>query len=110
VVTFADGADVEFSAQGLDGTQSFSGCAFHLRGMSAQVVSFVFDIAKAGDFVILPAMENFVPILSHPSQRTMIPKDLPEAVLSESSSELEALLTGGYSAWRKYRDTPSALP
>ncbi|HXE36819.1 MAG TPA: hypothetical protein VN087_23090 [Verrucomicrobiae bacterium] len=106
IVTFPDGVDVELSAKGLDGSGSFTGCAFHVRGLSSNLAAFIFEIAKAGDMVVLPAMEDFVPILSAPEQRNELPPDLQAGergpVLCRSASELEVLLSGGYVAWQKY--------
>ena len=69
---------------------------------------FVLEIAKAGDMTILPAMEDFVPILTSPDQRRELPSDLdqecPEPVVCESPAELESLLLGGHTGWQKYRD------
>ena len=106
-VTFTDGADVEFSAE-LESKGKFDGCAFFVRGMSRLLIKFIFDIAKAGDMVILPAMEGFVPILCSSEQKQHLPKELahnePPPVVCESGEELESLLCGGYESWRKYRD------
>jgi hypothetical protein len=108
IVSFPDGVDVEFSAKGLDGRTKFNGCMFHIRGMNSQLVKFIFEIAKAGDMVILPATEDFVPILSIAGQRQHLPSDLaknePKPILCESSGELESLLSGGFGGWCKYRD------
>jgi hypothetical protein len=106
IVKFSDGVDVELSARGLDGGDSFTGCAFHLRAMNADLVAFIFEIASAGDMVLLPAMEDFVPILSSPAQMNQLPPDLQHGertpVLCNSALELETVLTGGYAAWKKY--------
>lgn len=106
IVTFPDGVDVELSAKGLDGSSSFTGCAFHVRGLSSNLAAFIFEIAKAGDMVVLPAMEDFVPILSAPGQRNELPPDLQASergpIWCRSASELEVLLSGGYAAWQKY--------
>ena len=106
IVTFPDGVDVELSAKGLDGSSSFTGCAFHLRGLSSNLAAFIFEIAKAGDMVVLPAMEEFVPILSAPEQRNELPPDLQASergpIWCRSATELEVLLSGGYAAWQKY--------
>ena len=108
VVKFPDGVDVELSAKGLNGAAIFTGCAFHIRGMSPHLVSFIFEIAKAGDMVVLPAMEDFVPILSSPQQKQQLPADLsqqsPVAVVCESPAELGSLLSGGYAGWQEYRN------
>jgi hypothetical protein len=106
IVTFPDGVDVELSAKGLDGSGSFTSCAFHVRGLSCNLAAFIFEVAKAGDMVVLPAMKDFVPILSAAEQRNELPLDLQagerEPVLCRSASELEVLLSGGDSAWQKY--------
>jgi hypothetical protein len=108
VVEFPDGVDVEFSAKGLDGSADFEGCAFHIRGMSPLLVAFILEIAKAGDMVILPAMEGFVPILTSPEQKIQLPTELaenePKPVVCSAPDELESLLCGGYNGWQKYRD------
>jgi len=43
VVPFQDGSSVEFSAKGLQTGESFTGCSFHLRGASKEVVKFVYS-------------------------------------------------------------------
>lgn len=107
-VTFPDGQDVEFSAKGLEGSDKFTGCSFQIRGMSPHLFRFMLEIAKAGDMVMLPAMEDFIPILSHSEQRKELPEDLarnePEPIVCGSPEELESLLSGGYAGWQKYRD------
>jgi hypothetical protein len=108
IVKFPDGLDVEFSAKGLEDPESFTDCAFHIRGMSAHLTRFIFEIAKAGEMVILPVMEPFVPILSLPVQMNALPTELaenePKPVLCSSADELQTLLSGGYGEWKKYRD------
>jgi hypothetical protein len=108
VIDFPDGCSLEFSAKGLAGPGDFTGCAFHIRGMSPLLVRFMFEVAKAGQFVILPAMEPFVPILTAAHQRDKLPPDLlqdcPEPVVCQSADELAALLGEGYTSWKRYRD------
>jgi hypothetical protein len=108
IVKFPDGVDVEWSAEGLDGTAKFTGCAFHIRGMSSHLANFILEIAKAGDMVMLPAMEDFVPILSSPEQKLQLPSDVAqdgrEPVVCESPAELESVLSGGLAGWQRYRN------
>jgi hypothetical protein len=108
IVEFPDGGDVEFSAKGLEATDDFTGCSFSIHGVSAHLSEFMFEIAKAGDMVMLPAMEDFVSILTRGAQREELPVELanndPEPVLCGSPEELESLLSGGYNGWKKYRD------
>jgi len=107
-VAFPDGSDVDFSAEGLQGLGDFSDCAIHIHGLSSHITSFIFEIARAGDMVILPAMDDFVPILLSPEQKKELPAELaendPKPVLCGSSGELEALLSDGHTGWLKYRD------
>jgi hypothetical protein len=101
-----DCADVELSAKGLDGAARFTGCAFHIDGMSPQLVRFILEIAKAGDMVVLPATEDLVPILSSLEQKQQLPSHLveggPEPVFCESPAELVSLLSRGDAGWQKY--------
>jgi hypothetical protein len=100
-VTFPDGVEVELSAQGLDGTAKFTGCAFHLRSMSPHLPEFIFALAKA-DMVVLPTTERSVAILSSPQQREHLPPDLArdgwELVVCDTSAELASLFFGGCAA------------
>jgi hypothetical protein len=107
-VRFADDDEVEFSAKGLDGAASFGGCAFHVRRLSPHLFAFLWDIAKAGELVLLPAMKDSIAILSSPDQKQHLPAELINhswtIVVCESAEELQALLTGGFNSWRKYLD------
>lgn len=108
VVKFPDGQDVEFSAEGLQGSGEFTGCSFQIRGMSPHLVRFMFEVAKAGDMVLIATMEPFVPILSRPEQQEQLPAELaendPAPVVCGSPEELDSLLSGSYESWQKYRD------
>lgn len=54
---------------------------------------FIFEIAKAGEMVMLRAVEDFVPILSSPEQRNQLAPDLLRAdrapIWCKSAPELE---------------------
>jgi hypothetical protein len=107
-VKFSDGVDVELSAKGLDGAARFTGCAFHIHSMSPHLLRFILEVAKAGDMVVLPLMEDLVPILSSPEQKQQLPscfaQDSPEPVFCESTAELGSLLSRGYDGWQNYRN------
>lgn len=108
-IEFLDGETVDFSAKELADPGNFDGCAFHIHGMSSHMFKFMLEIAKAGDMVILPAMEDFVPILSSDAQQKELPAELaendPKPVVCGSAEELELLLSDGHAAWQKYRDS-----
>jgi len=93
-------------AQGLDGNGDFTNCAFITHGLSPQLLTIVFDVAQAGDMIIVPAMEPFAVILSSEGQRAHLPEDLAKEtiVLCTSASQLEALVQEGYDGWLRYRD------
>jgi hypothetical protein len=113
VVDFANGTSVEFSARGLNGKEPFSGCAFHIRGISRQLIEFVFDVARAGDFVIFNCQgddsdESPVVITVGLEQAARLPADLADQYKSRpvctSAEMLGALLLPGYDGWHDYRD------
>jgi hypothetical protein len=107
VVSLPEGGDVEFSASGLESQDSFNGCAFHVRGFSDSLAKFIFDIARAGDMVIIPAMEGNPLILLSEAQRPHVHPDALKSlrpVVVNSAQELAALLGGGFGAWSRYRD------
>jgi hypothetical protein len=107
-VRISDGTEVEFSARGLNGDGDFTSAAFHIRGMSECLAAFIWEVAHAGEMVIVPAMEDWVPILPTLDQYQHLPidlkRDFPTPVVCESAAQLNLLLEGGYSSWRKYRD------
>ena len=49
IVEFGDGGDVELSAKGLDGAESFTGCAFHIHGVSSNLARFILEIVGLRD-------------------------------------------------------------
>lgn len=107
VVAFPDGVDVEFSARGLDSAESFTGCAFHIRGTGDDPIKFMFDVARAGDMVIIPAMEDTPLVLLSEAQEAGVPADVRESlrsILLRSPGELGAVLSGGFEGWSAYRD------
>ncbi len=107
VVTFPDGVDVEFSASGLESEEAFTGCAFHIRGIGDCLIKFMFDVARAGDMVIIPAMADTPLVLISHAQEPSVPAGVRESlglILVQSPSELGAVLTGGFEGWSAYRD------
>jgi hypothetical protein len=106
-VSFPDRTDVEFSAHGLESDESFTSCAFHIRAFGEALMTFLFEVACAGDMVMMPAMEGYPLILVSESQRAHVPAEVVEAlrpVVVQSPAELSALLSGGFAGWSAYRD------
>lgn len=110
LVEFPDGSHVEFSAKGLETGSSFTGCAFHLRGMSSSVLSFVYDVAASGDMVIFnPQGSDQSPrpttILTNERQATHLPASVVNnPALCDSSTQLAQLLGISFADWEAYRD------
>jgi len=107
VVAFPDGVEVEFSASGLESQESFTGCVFHIRGIGDDLIKFMFDVARAGDMVMIPAMEDTPLVLVSDAQRSAVPSDMLDDLrpaLVRSPEELGALLSGGFDGWSAYRD------
>ena len=111
-VGFCDGSDVEFSAKELeiDTGAEFSNCAFHLRDFSPEVITFVYQVAVAGDMVIINAQgrdddpKNPLTILVDESQRAHLPEELGGARFAESAESLGNLLGASVGEWQAYRD------
>jgi hypothetical protein len=98
--------DVEFSARGLE-SGGFTDCAFHIHGFGDYLAKFIRDVARAGQMVIMPAMEGNPIILLSDDQRADVPSDALEhlrPVVVQSVDELKAILTGGFQGWSAYRD------
>jgi hypothetical protein len=106
-VRFPDGVEVEFSASGLENEKKFDNCSFHVRGTGPYLITFIWDMADAGDMVILPAMEEPVAILTSPGQLSHLPPDAIKnfrPVVCSSPNQLGELLFKGYDGWSEYRE------
>ena len=107
IIAFPDRVEVEFSAKGLELKDRFTGCAFFIRGFGKHLAEFIYQVARAGDMVIMPAMEGNPLIFVSDGQRPHVPADSLERsrpVVVKSPEELGALLTGGFDGWSVYRD------
>jgi hypothetical protein len=105
-VSFPDGIEAEFSAD-FDSTKAFTHCAFFIRHFGDDLASFILKIARAGDMVIMPAMEGNPLILLSEGQKADIPVEILEVlrpIVITSAQELSAVVTGGFERWSAYRD------
>ncbi|MGD1015477.1 MAG: hypothetical protein ABR863_03410 [Roseiarcus sp.] len=108
ICELADGLEVEFWAQGLDGKELFDGAMISLRGYTEGAARLIYDFAKSGDMTILNSGNPTV-LLLDPKWIEQLPVDLGEGqrdrtVHVDSAGSLDAALSGGFEAWRKYRD------
>jgi hypothetical protein len=108
ICELADGLEVELWAQGLDGKEPFGGAMISLHGYTEGAARFIYDFAKFGDMTIVNTGKPTV-LLLDPKWIEQLPVDLREGqrystVHVDSAGSLDAALTGGFEAWRKYRD------
>jgi hypothetical protein len=110
LLRFPDDANVEFQAKGLEFGGNFSGCGFHLRQFSSAILTFVFDLALAGDMVIFNCQgrdspESPLAILVGESQRTHLPQAVVRhPILCTSPMHLGQLLGFDFERWSEFRD------
>jgi hypothetical protein len=98
-VGFDDGGEAEVYAKKLQ-----SSCVVSLRGITPDLSRFLFDLLKAGNWVMVPAMEDSVAITASPGSVTGVPDEFPKIVTCDSAEEVATLLTKGVMAWQKFRD------
>jgi len=106
-VELPDGDSVEFSARGLESREPFQKCAFHVRRFGPGVTGFIFDIAKAGRFAVVPAMDGNPLFLVESDMMADLPSDMLEdlrPVFVTSASAMADGFCGGFRAWAEYRD------
>jgi len=96
VVQLGDGGGAE-----VFGDDLATGCMVALRGMTPDLSRFLYNLLKAGNWVMLPAMEDAMAITAAPGAMRGIPDDFPRVVACNSAEELAALLAGGIGAWEK---------
>jgi hypothetical protein len=99
LIQFGDGGAAEVHTSGLE-----EGCAVTLREcLSPDCLRFLFDLLRAAEWVLLPAMEGNPAIVASPGLASELAGKFPEVVCG-SPEELGAILSGGYDAWERYRD------
>jgi hypothetical protein len=99
VVELGDGSGAEVFGKDLE-----NGCMVALHDLTPDIIRFLFDLLKAGRWVMTPASEENVAITTSPEQMWGLPDDFPEVVTCPSAEELEVLLCNGYKAWKKFRN------
>ena len=98
VVELGDGGGAEVFGDDLS-----TGLMVALRGLTPDLLRFLYDLLRAADWVLLPAMEGNPAIVSSPGLSGGFADRFPEVVCG-SPEELGAILSGGFDAWRAYRD------
>jgi hypothetical protein len=98
IVEAGDGGAAEIFCTDLS-----TGVMVSVRSLTPHVLRFLFDLLKAADWVLLPAMEDSAAIVSSPGLASGFADNFPE-VVCESPEDLGKILSGGYDAWTGYRD------
>jgi hypothetical protein len=99
VVRFGDGGGAE-----VFGGDLRTGCMVAVRGITPDLLQFLIDLLRAGNWVMLPAMEGDIAITASPESLRGVPDGFPRVVICDSAEELGVLLTDGFGAWQRYRD------
>jgi hypothetical protein len=101
VVRFDDGGSAEVFARDLG-----QGCMFAVRGagITPSLAQLLFDVMAAGDWVIARTDEDRVVIAPSKNCLRGAPSDFGQVVVAASGQEVAALLSGGFGAWKEYRD------
>jgi hypothetical protein len=98
-VELNDGGSAEVYAANLE-----KGCMVALRGITSDALQFLFDILSAGNWSMLPAMEDSRAIALSSESFKNLPEGFPPTVLIQSPAELGILLKDGFEAWKAFRD------
>lgn len=81
-----------------------TGCMAAVRGITPDLLQFLFEVLEAGQWAMLPVMEPAVAITTSLDYLHGVPDDFPRTVACGTADELGVLLTKGVKAWEKYRD------
>jgi hypothetical protein len=98
VVELGDGGGAEVFASDLA-----TGCSVALGGLTPSLWQFLYELLTAAHWVLLPAMEGSLAIVSSPGLASGFADSFPEVVCG-SPEELGAILSGGYGVWKSFRD------
>src|SRR5262249_22621262 len=97
-IDFDDGGAAE-----VFGDDVSEGCMVAVRGITRDLLRFLLDLLKAANWFMEPVMEESVAITSSPERPPTVSDDY-QIVVCDSAEELGQLLSGGFRAWKKYRD------
>ena len=99
-----DGTTLEMNFKGLYDDPEFTGGAIHLRESSIATFNFIFKVAAAGNFIVIPVMEDNPTIVTSLEIEQSINSEFPNVVVVTNGSELAEVISGGINVWEKYRD------
>jgi hypothetical protein len=79
---FEDGGSAEVFGQNLE-----RGCMVALRGLTKDILRFLFDFLRAGNWVMIPAMRETRAIATSLSSFKHVPEGFPPAVVCQSPAK-----------------------
>jgi hypothetical protein len=98
VVELGDGGAAEIFARDLA-----NGCMVALRGLTPDLLRLLYDLLAAARWVLPPAMECNPAVVTSPGLASGFADGFPEGICG-SPEELGEILSGGFGAWKVYRD------
>jgi hypothetical protein len=98
VVELGDGGGAEVFATNLE-----AGCMVAVRGITPDLLRFLFDLLTAANWVLLPAMEGNPAIVKSTVLASGLADSFPE-IACGSPEVLGTILSGGFDAWKRYRN------
>jgi hypothetical protein len=104
VVKFRDKGLAEVFIDGLDGSAPCDGCMVSIRSVSPKLIDFVYELARQGNMLMIPVMEESISIVVSSEQQKKVRDRWPDAVVVGSSQELQILVQDGFGAWQAYRE------
>ncbi len=99
VARFDDSGYAEIYGQDLH-----KGCMVSLRGMTPDVLNFLFELLLAGNWIMIPTMPQTRAIAASLTAFQRIPHGFPEPTVCNSPEEIGLLINQGFDAWKAYRD------
>jgi hypothetical protein len=104
VLDLPDGGSAEVFAAELRGPEQCDGLMVAARSMTPGLVSFLWELCRAGNLVAIPVVEGPVVAVASEGQRARVRTRWPEAIVVGSPEAFGRLLSGGFGAWQAYRD------
>lgn len=98
LVRMPDGGEAELFSDDLK-----SGCMVAIRGLTSDLLQFLYDLMAAGKWVMLPTIDDEIAITCCPEHLVGLPGDFPRIVVCKSAGARD-VTDRRIRAWQKYRD------
>ena len=101
--TFDDGTSIILHFEGLVDDPKFLGGMISLRANSDAIVKFLFEIADAGNFVMIPMMEGNPEIDTKKTTADSVSGRMPDILVAQSAEDIALIISPGFEAWDRCR-------